>query len=269
MSPRPVTSSTRSHAAPPARPAPRHAFTLIELLVVIAVIVILAAITVPAVRGLTTSNNRSQALNVVRSYIAAARSLALNGHRMAGVVFFEESADYARPASTGQTAMQLFVEDYDQAQYTPLAPNTVFVAHSHDRQYLPPNIRVAVLNDDPARGVMTGDDQSAANTRGATRAILFNAQGQMITRTGLARPDLGAGAPGTYPRAYGDWNFTTKRSAHPNVGVSAPGVFLFDMNEYRAQNIPADVAGDAQRVAWIKQHADAVMVNAYTGTLLP
>ena len=95
--------------------------------------------------------------------------------------------------------------------------------------------------------------------------------GDRTTRRGL-RPwgqTKGAGAPGTYPRAYGDWNFTTKRSAHPNVGVSAPGVFLFDMNEYRAQNIPADVAGDAQRVAWIKQHADAVMVNAYTGTLLP
>jgi len=163
-----------------------------------------------------------------------------------------------------QTAMQLIVEDFNQAQYNPLATNTVFIEYSAQRQYLPTGIKVAALNDDPARGVMTGDEQSSS--LGATRVILFNAQGQLSTRHGLARPDL-AGVAGSPAKARGDWRFTTKRGT-ASVGVSSPGVFVVDMNEYQAQNLPTDHTGDAARDAWIKRNSSVIAINANTGGIL-
>jgi len=243
----------------------RRAFTLIELLTVIAIITILTAITVPAVKALTADNTRLQAAGQVRAYLSQARAIALAQHRQAGVVFFDETPKYALPVHGDQTAMQLFVEDYDQAQYNPDPRNTVFVALSFARDYLPAGLTVATLNDDVARGVTTGDEASAS--LGRTRAVLFDVQGRLITRHGLARPDLSGGA-GSYPYALGDWLFTTKKG-DPSVGISSPGVFLYDAQEFQAQNIPADHTGDAARGAWIKSHASLVLINANTGALLP
>jgi hypothetical protein len=123
------------------------------------------------------------------------------------------------------------------------------------------------LNDDVSRGIMTGDDQSSSGTRGITRAVLFDPSGQMITRHGLARPDKGNGDPGTYPRAYGDWNFTTK-TGDMHMGVSSPGVFIVDMTDYAAQGFSAGRENDAARVDWIRRHASVVAVNANTGGIL-
>ena len=89
----------------------------------------------------------------------------------------------------------------------------------------------------------------------------------MITRHGVARPDIGSGNPGTYPRAYGDWNFTTKRG-DPSTGVSTPGLLFLDMADYLEQNFAPDRSADAQRDAWIKSHADVLIVNAYTGNFI-
>ncbi len=198
---------------------------------------------------------------MARAMISQARGIAIAQHRQAGVVFFEETVLNSRPVNAG-TAMQLFVEDYDQAQYAPSTGITVFVPFSNERQYLPGGIALAALNDQPDRGVMTAD----ATTGGNTRAILFDAGGQMILRHGLARQNLPSGTtiPGTYPRAARDWSFTTAH-ADPSLGISCPGIFLFDAAEYKGAGIPTDASGNAQRNLWIKQHADAVILNTYTG----
>src|SRR5436305_1730209 len=78
---------------------PHRAFSLIELLTVMAIIAILAALTLPAIKSLAKSNDQSQATNLVRSLIGSARSIAIAQHRMAGVVFFEESTQYSRPVN--------------------------------------------------------------------------------------------------------------------------------------------------------------------------
>ena len=239
------------------------AFTVIELLVVMAVIAVMATISVPAVRAISKGNNRVQAANQVRATISQARELARAQHRQVGVVFFEETAKYALPVRGGMTAMQIFVEDYNQAQYPHDPKNTIFVPYSPARSYLPEGIRVAMLNDDVSRGLMNGDEASASV--GRTRAILFDAGGKLVTRHGLARPDLApVNSPGIYPWAMGDWNFTTK-GGNPSVGISSPGLFLYDFNEYLAQNIPTDSSGNAQRDAWIKRNSSVILVNASTG----
>jgi type II secretory pathway pseudopilin PulG len=235
---------------------------------VVAIIGLLSALAMPAVSAMNKSNSRAQAVNQVRALFAAARSMAMAQHRMVGVVFFEETSKYARPVHGGQTAMQIFAEAFDQASYNPAAGNTVFVALGGSRDYLPAGIKLAVLNDDAARGVTTGDESSA--TVGRTRAVLFDATGRVISRHGLARPDLDTAQPGAYPWAMGDWGFTTKgRSA--SLGISSPGFMLYDKTEFAAAHIPTDnsPASNAARNAWVKAHSTVIVINANTGAPLP
>ena len=56
----------------------REAFTLLELLIVIGIIVVLAAITVPAIKGLTKSNDNGQSVNLVRAMLSSARAIAVS-----------------------------------------------------------------------------------------------------------------------------------------------------------------------------------------------
>jgi prepilin-type N-terminal cleavage/methylation domain-containing protein len=268
--------------------AQHSAFTLIELIVVISIIVILSAIAVPAIKNLTKSNDTSQAANLVRTMIAQARTIAISQHRVAGVVFFEETAANSLPVNAGQTAMQLFVEDYNQRRMLPpdgtdavdyrvsKAPNVfpinnqylVVVSFSSERQYLPAGIKLATLSDDVAstKNINTGDN-TTVNTNLA-RAVLFDASGQLITRGGLVTPDSTTGTPGSYPRAYADWRFLNPVDAVgiPNYSKSAssPGFFLYNKNDYDAQSFVDDKA----RGDWLRQHADVIVVNGYTGTVI-
>jgi hypothetical protein len=235
------------------------------------------------VRSLTSNNDQKQAVNIVRATIDTARSIAVSQHRQAGVVFFEETTQFALPANTMQTAMQLFVEDFNQMQYPlPTRDLTVYVQASV-RQYLPQGVKVAALTDDSSVAIATGDKAVTAATPAIAlraRAILFDASGQLITRSGLAVPAFatdfaGTIRPGTYPAAYGDWNFFTVNGLHvngsaptfPPAGLgwgdasSSPGFFIYSKADYDAQ--PA-----AKRPNWIRDHADVILVNANTGTVL-
>src|SRR4051812_39508316 len=105
-------------------------FTLMELLVVITIIVLLIAIAIPAVKILGKNNGEAQASNTIRTFLANARALAISQHRQAGIVFFEETAANAPILHSGQTAMQIIIEDYNQAQHVPGPGNTVFIYYS-------------------------------------------------------------------------------------------------------------------------------------------
>ena len=56
----------------------RRAFTLIELMVVIAIIVILVAISIPAITAMTKGNDVAQAQNMLSSLIANTRATAIS-----------------------------------------------------------------------------------------------------------------------------------------------------------------------------------------------
>jgi prepilin-type N-terminal cleavage/methylation domain-containing protein len=243
----------------PARPgaAPRTgagAFTLIELLTVIAIIALVTTITVPAIRSLGKSNDLTQATNLVRAMITNARAIAIAQHRPAGVVFFEETGTYAQPVHGGRTAMQLFVEAFDQTTVAPPAGATRYAYSNSARQYLPDGVRLASLTD---VSDFTHKNVEAGDTGGA-RVILFDAQGELVLRDRLWT-DPTPGAKGSYPMAYGDWKF----DGTPNAR-SYPGFFLYNKTEFEAQpTSPPDA-----RVNWLKKNSKAVIVNGNTGGIL-
>lgn len=239
-------------------------FTLIELLAVIGIIILLVGLSIPAIKSLSKSNDNSQAVNLVRSMITNARSIAISQHRPAGVVFFEETPTYSMPVNGGQTAMQIFVENYGQTNSA--AGITEYTYYSSTRQYLPAGIRLAALTDIAAASVETGD---ATSSRPA-RAILFDANGELVLRGGLGTAMATGPVPATgkYPQAYGDWGFVNRSSGLLWSGAagnaySSPGFFLYNKAEFDAQ--PTD---PLVRAAWLKKNAGVVIVNGNTGGVL-
>ncbi|HEY4330477.1 MAG TPA: prepilin-type N-terminal cleavage/methylation domain-containing protein [Phycisphaerae bacterium] len=231
------------------------AFTLIELLVVIAVIVVLVGITIPAIKSLTKSNDQSQSVNIVRSLISSARSIAISQHRRAGIVFFEETSTFSLPVNSDRTAMQVFVEDYDQTWVPRSAfPVVGFTYYSVMRQYLPAGVKLAALTDVAGANVETGDSTVPSN--GAARAILFDANGSLLLNVYLYTRPTGSGTPGVYPKAFGDWKFFGPPTARPS-----PGFFLYNKNDY-------DNQAAANRTDWLKKNATVVIVNGNTGGML-
>ncbi len=56
---------------------PRHAFTLVELLIVMAIIILIAAVTLPSLKGLLADQKVSQAARLVQGYAQAAKARAV------------------------------------------------------------------------------------------------------------------------------------------------------------------------------------------------
>jgi prepilin-type N-terminal cleavage/methylation domain-containing protein len=221
------------------------AFTLIELLVVIAIIVVISSIALPALRNIAKSNDQGQATSLLRGVISSARANALSQHRMAGVVFFEESTQYSQPVHRSRTAVQLIVEAYDQSSF---APGTIGCEYfSAARQYLPEGVKLAALTDNPTINVETGDT--------GARVILFDANGELVLRGGLVTLPP-SGPPGAYPMAYGDWRLVGTINSR-----SSPGFFLYNKVEY-------DNQPDDQKINWLKRNSTVILVNANTGGVL-
>jgi prepilin-type N-terminal cleavage/methylation domain-containing protein len=249
----------------------RRGFTLLELLVVMGIMVIMMAVMIPAMKSMLQSNGEAQSVNVIRSYLATARSIAISQHRQAGVVFFEETGANTSTSSKGQTALQLVVENTDQSQVNHVAhpENTVFIYYSNERQYLPPGMRVATMNDSSL--ALTGDETTSGGAAAPhARLILFNANGQMILRNGTCRPLTTGPQTNDYPKAYADWNLPSPNGTASD-GISSPGVLVFNINTYR-DFVASDSNNGAQLVTdkgnWLKQHAAVIIVNAYTGGVI-
>jgi len=242
----------------------RKAFTLIELLVVIAIIVVLVAVSIPALKILGKSNGQKQAVNLLTSLIANAHSNALQTHSLSGIVIYDD------PTSKNQSAVQLIVAS--NTSYTTAGGLvTYFTRIPHTiAQMLPSAIKVATLDDSSNTTAVAFKDQNTylatAGSQPSCRVILFDENGQMVLRNRLAidsslSTDLSAQA----------WDM--KGDVQPAYGVSSPGLLVYDGNDLQAGlqsgviTAPS-VDSNVSLNVWIRSHSDIVIINAYTGNVI-
>jgi prepilin-type N-terminal cleavage/methylation domain-containing protein len=223
----------------------RPAFTLIELLVVIAIIVVLVAIAIPSLKILGQSNNQKQAVNLLTSLIANARAIAIQSHTQAGLVIFED------PASKNGSSGQLVI-----ASSATIANITDFIrAPRTVAQRFPIGITLATL-DNTANFFKTANNVSGTVE---ARIILFDESGQLVLHNGLTTdPAQIAADPNTSA-----WNLNGA-----SVGVSSPGLIVYDATEVQAAKDTGKVVDDASLGNWIQQHADIIIINPYTGNVI-
>ncbi len=249
-----------------------RAFTLIELLVVMGIIVLVAAISIPAFRKILSGNNLVQGENLVSAYIGTAHALAMKRHEPVALVFYYEGGGSAKlgPINTQQMAMELAIPE-PEANGSPLQSNvgdTVFVPYtSRHRVYLPSDVAAAPLNFTGGVNVV---NQGANSAPGNCVAIVFNGNGQMIVRSGLYAETSGANP------AYDsdlDWDFGAATDGIPNPqgnlngGTSTPGIILYSISGLTAAENKGATSAAAQAI-WIQEHADVLIVNSYTGGVL-
>lgn len=95
-------------------------FTIVELLVSIAIIVVIAALTLPAITQIVRSNNFATAVNNVTGTLGTARSIAIRRQTHAGVVFLwdaQREVMTLRIVELGSRQLgQLTADDFDPAR---------------------------------------------------------------------------------------------------------------------------------------------------------
>jgi prepilin-type N-terminal cleavage/methylation domain-containing protein len=236
-------------------------FTMIELLVVMSVIVILVSVAVPVLSKLSQSNKLTQARNMASAYIANARSAAIQAKRPVAAIFYEPSINpvtglpnYADTADPNQSVVMLAVASADQSGAGP--GNILFVAMpGRSPVALPAGIKVATLDDSS----VFKQSESFDSTKN-TRAIVFDANGQLLLRGGLKAN--ASGAAGSSTRIVGDWSFGGGVNA-----VSSPGIVIYDGQKFRDAGMTSPSTSDAARSSWLQTNADILVVNVFTGNL--
>ena len=249
-------------------------FTMVELLTVLAIMVIVAAISIPAFAALFAGNNMVQAQNQLSTAVAGARTLAIQNHTDVALIFFEE------PGHTGETAYA----------YEKMSPGGYFSSYTYFQpmlqesvQYLPKGVYVATLI-----GGVTGTpayDYSGLAlpptvtttpyvNNNADRAIVFNANGHLtiVNQLNVIWPETTAVPTGstnwgtintTIVGGVPEPNGTYTRTA-VNFGPSSPGFILFE-----PANLPAaDTAKQAALGTYLAANSDITMISTYTGNVI-
>jgi type II secretory pathway pseudopilin PulG len=232
---------------PPATSRRFAAFTLVELLVVISIIIILLAVSIPTIRALTKSNSQKQAVNLLTTLLANARATAISTHKYSGIVVYEYPAPTPGNGTESTSYVQLITQSSvsGRLRYFTRVPRTA-------PQRLPSGIQVATLDD-------TGFKKASDNTTTKCRAIIFDSTGQMLLVNGLGLdPSL------TADQVAVAWNLNATSTSTVSQGVSSPGFVVYDAILYMA----AHNAPGANDNLWLRQNADVVILNPYTGNVI-
>ena len=267
----------------------RAAFTLVELLTVIAIMVIIAAVSIPAFAALFANNNMVQAQNQLSAAIAETRSLALQNHTEVALIFFEE------PGHTDETAFAYEQESPGQGgqgatgitqYFQPIPQQSV--------QYLPKGVYVATLvgtanseginNADngfalppqqspaiDAAGTATNFNQPNNNTNSQAaplEAIVFDGNGHLvIVNSMITQPPEQIDQPANANATITWWNGPVASSSTTNYfGPSSPGFVLYEPANWPN---PLQVGGvTVTPGAYLAANSDVTMVSTYTGNVV-
>ncbi len=124
---------------------PSRAFTLTEMVVVIGIIILLVAMAIPAIRGLTGSRSIDAGYNTLSALITRAREEAVGLQEVHGVLFWLDPATDRINASIVQSV------PLDSSDESPLTatPATYYLDIVPDREFLqlPSGIGLQVINN--------------------------------------------------------------------------------------------------------------------------
>ncbi len=259
---------------------------MVELLTVLAIMVIVAAISIPAFAALFAGNNMVQAQNQLSAAVAGARTLALQNHTDVALIFFEE------PGHAGESAYAYEQESPGQGGESP-APTAVLYFQPMPQesvQYLPKGVYVATLvGTSNSYGVYNADNgfamppqQLPAISGGAAtvyqpnnstvlssqaaplRAIVFDGAGHLtILSTMILQQPEQVDAPGSAtPITW--WNGPVVGNPAVNYfGPSAPGFVV-----YEPANWPNPLPNSDTPGAYLAANSDITMVSTYTGNVI-
>ena len=268
----------------------RAAFTMVELLTVLAIMVIVAAISIPAFAAIFAGNNMVQAKNQLSVAVAGARTLAIQNHTDVALIFFEE------PGHTGESAYA-----YEQASSgqsgSPSATTYFQPMPQESVQYLPKGVYIATLvgtsnsygvyNSDTgfavppqqlpaiAGGVATvyqpNSSAVGSNQAAPLRAIVFDGNGHLaiLSSMVLQEPEQidqpGTTNPVTWWTGIGTGTTKTGEA----FGPSAPGFVLYEPANW-PNPLPNDPSTGAPYTpgAYLAANSDITMVSTYTGNVI-
>ena len=266
-----LPSSSNSYLLTPDSCKSRAAgFTMVELLTVLAIMVIVAAISIPAFAALFADNNMVQAKNQLSTAVAGARTLAIQNHTDVALRFFEE------PGHTAETAYA----------YERMSPGGDFGTYmlfqpmlQESVQYLPKGVYIATLIGG-ATGAPAYDYSGLAlpptvtttpyTNDNANRAIVFNATGHLtiVNQLNVIWPETTA-----VPATSTNWGKINVNGVNPdgtysrtavNFGPSSPGFIPFE-----PANLPtADTATQSALGAYLAANSDITMISTYTGNVI-
>jgi len=260
---------------------------MVELLTVLAIMVIVAAISIPAFAALFAGNNMVQAQNQLSTAVAGARTLAIQNHTDVALIFFEE------PGHTGETAYA-----YEQASpgQSGSPASTTFFQPMPDEsiQYLPKGVYVATLvgtansyggvnNSDngfamppqqlpalPPTATQYQPNSNASPNAAPLRAIVFDGNGQLVIINSMVpQPPETIDSPGT-TTAITWWGNATPTTAETYAfGPSAPGFVLYEPANW-PNPLPTDPSTGAAYTpgAYLAANSDITMISTYTGNVI-
>ncbi len=262
----------------------RRAFTLIELMVVMGIVVLIIAVSLPAIKAMTKGNDTGQAAAMLSSLISHARSIAISQGRMAAVVLYEEGAGLSPPQPANRTSALFLVEDRTNTTAVPAGFIRFYPLPDSTVQHLPVGAKIASFNTDTSGNTRLFADSSvlAANTN-KVRVVVFDNGGQLVLSGGIAI-DTNPGRMTTnfnssLDTTYGvpAWQVILKDTLLVDINTvptatqiplsaSSPGFVIYSNEEFNNAN-PTGTPIDTQN-QWLIQHAKVLVINAYTGTVI-
>jgi len=217
-------------------------FTLVELLVVLAVIALLAGAVLPSMAGLFTAGADSQAYNLIAAQLAAARALAIQEGRLAGVHVQPAAADVKASLAGGIFAAVV---------WDPNSTGTFTLADGFIPQRIPGAMAFLQLSPPTGEYAPTGNllDPNLSFT------VVFTPSGGLYTGNVKYDP-AGLFDPG--PK--GLWTHTQGGGLSGELAVKA--MWMFDFDGLRNLTAPAD------RQTYVRNYGQVLPINHYTGALM-
>ena len=268
----------------------RAAFTMVELLTVLAIMVIVAAISIPAFAALFAGNNMVQAQNQLSAAVAGARTLALQNHTDVALIFFEEpghagESAYAYeqespgqggepPAPTAAVPSVLYFQPMPQESVQYL-PKGVYVAtlvgtansygvYNADNGFAMPPQQLPAISGGAATIYQPNNSTVPSNQAAPLRAIVFDGAGHLTILSSmiLQQPEQ-VDQPGT-TTAITWWTGPAVGNSGTNYfGPSAPGFVVYEPANWPNPLPNSDTPGD-----YLAANSDITMVSTYTGNVI-